>query len=316
MLEIKSGTLIKSVLALVLTSLVSLSPAQAAEKFKAVTTFTVISDMAQNVAGDAAIVESITKPGAEIHNYQPTPGDIIRAHDAQLILSNGLNLELWFKKFYQNMQDMPEVVVSDGIAPIGIVAGPYQGKPNPHAWMSPNNAIIYVDNIRDAFMKYDPDNAAIYQANAEAYKAKIKAEIAPIQQLIQDLPADKRWLVTSEGAFSYLARDFGLKELFLWPINADQQGTPQQVRKVVDTVRKQQIAAVFSESTISDKPAKQVARETGSHYGGVLYVDSLSELDGPVPSYLELLRVTANTIVEGIHQGLEKQALTNKGQAK
>lgn len=306
MFNIKSGTLIKSVLALVLTSLVAFSPVQAAEKFKAVTTFTVISDMAQNVAGDVAIVESITKPGAEIHDYQPTPGDIIRAHDAQLILSNGLNLELWFKKFYQNMNDMPEVVVSDGIEPMGIVAGPYAGKPNPHAWMSPKNAIIYVDNIRDAFMKHDPDNADIYQANAAAYKAKIEAEITPIQQLIAELPEDQRWLVTSEGAFSYLARDFGLKELFLWPINADQQGTPQQVRKVVDTVRKEQIAAVFSESTISDKPAKQVARETGSHYGGVLYVDSLSAADGPVPTYLDLLSVTSQTIVNGIKKGLAK----------
>lgn len=306
MLNIKAGALIKSAGLLALTMLLTLGSVQAAEKFKAVTTFTVIADMARNVAGDAATVESITKPGAEIHDYQPTPGDIIRAHDAQLIFSNGLNLELWFEKFYQNMKQMPEVVVSDGIAPMGIVAGPYAGKPNPHAWMSPKNAIIYVDNIRDAFMKYDPDNADIYQTNAEAYKANIAAETAPIQQLIAELPEDKRWLVTSEGAFSYLARDFGLKELFLWPINADQQGTPQQVRKVIDTMREHQIPTVFSESTISDKPAKQVARETGSHYGGVLYVDSLSAEDGPVPTYLDLLSVTSQTIVTGIKEGLEK----------
>ncbi|ART82463.1 iron ABC transporter substrate-binding protein [Oceanisphaera profunda] len=306
MLNLKSGTLLKRVCALALTSLIWVSPAQAADKFKAVTTFTVIADMARNVAGDAAIVESITKPGAEIHDYQPTPGDIIRAHDAQLIFSNGLNLELWFEKFYQNMKQMPEVVVSDGIEPMSVVAGPYEGKPNPHAWMSPKNTIIYVDNIRDAFMKYDPDNADIYLANAAVYKAKIEAEIAPIQQLIAELPEDKRWLVTSEGAFSYLARDFGLKELFLWPINADQQGTPQQVRKVIDTMRQHQIPTVFSESTISDKPAKQVARETGSHYGGVLYVDSLSAEDGPVPTYLDLLSVTSQTIVTGIKEGLAK----------
>lgn len=306
MLSIQSGTLLKSVFALALTSLITLTPAQAAEKFKAITTFTIIADMAQNVAGDVAIVESITKPGAEIHDYQPTPRDIIRAHDAQLIFSNGLNLELWFEKFYQNMKQMPEVVVSDGIEPMSVVAGPYEGKPNPHAWMSPKNTIIYVDNIRDAFMKYDPDNADIYQANAAVYKAKIEAEIAPIQQLIAELPEDKRWLVTSEGAFSYLARDFGLKELFLWPINADQQGTPQQVRKVIDTMRQHQIPTIFSESTISDKPAKQVARETGSHYGGVLYVDSLSAEDGPVPTYLDLLSVTSQTIVTGIKEGLAK----------
>jgi manganese/iron transport system substrate-binding protein len=276
--------------------------ASAAEKFKAVTTFTVIADMARNVAGDAAIVESITKPGAEIHNYQPTPRDILKAHDAQLVLWNGLNLELWFEKFFQNFDDIPGVVVSEGVEPMGIAEGPYTGKPNPHAWMSPSAAMIYVDNIRDAFVKFDPDNAEAYKANAEAYKKKIEATIAPIRAELEKIPAEKRWLVSSEGAFSYLTRDFGLKELYLWPINADQQGTPQQVRKVIDAVRANQIPVVFSESTISPDPAMQVARETGVKYGGVLYVDSLSEADGPVPTYIDLLRVTSETIAKGLSQ--------------
>ncbi|MCM2501050.1 metal ABC transporter substrate-binding protein [Neorhizobium galegae] len=275
-------------------------PASAQDKFKAVTTFTVIADIAKNVAGDAAVVESITKPGAEIHNYQPTPGDIQRAQGAKLVFWNGLNLELWFEKFFQNLKDVPGVVVSTGVEPMGIVEGPYVGKPNPHAWMSPTAALIYVDNIRDAFVKYDPKNAAIYKANAEAYKEKIKAAIDPIKAELARVPEDKRWLVTSEGAFSYLARDFGLKEFYLWPINADQQGTPQQVRKVIDAVRKNRIGVVFSESTISPKPAEQVARETGAKYGGVLYVDSLSEADGPVPTYLDLLKVTSDTIAKGL----------------
>lgn len=280
--------------------------ATAQEQFKAVTTFTVIADMARNVAGDAAVVESITKPGAEIHNYAPTPGDIRRAQGAQLILWNGLNLEVWFEKFFQNLHNVPSVVVSEGIEPIGITEGPYSGKPNPHAWMSPANALIYVDNIRDAFVAHDPANAEAYKANAEAYKQKIRETIEPIHEKIEAIPADKRWLVSSEGAFSYLARDFGLKELYLWPINADQQGTPQQVRKVIDAVTVNRIPAIFSESTVSDKPAKQVARETGAHYGGVLYVDSLSEADGPVPTYIDLLRVTSDTIVQGLAKGLSQ----------
>lgn len=272
----------------------------AQEKFKAVTTFTVIADIARNVAGDAAIVESITKPGAEIHNYQPTPGDIRKAQGAQLVLWNGLNLELWFEKFFVKLKDVPSAVVSDGVEPMGISEGPYEGKPNPHAWMSPNAALIYVDNIRDAFAKYDPVNAETYKANAEAYKQKIKDAIEPIRQELAALPENKRWLVSSEGAFSYLARDFGLKELYLWPINADQQGTPQQVRKVIDAVRENKIGVVFSESTISAAPAEQVARETGAKYGGVLYVDSLTEADGPVPTYIDLLKVTSDTIAKGL----------------
>lgn len=276
-------------------------------KFKAVTTFTIIADMARNVAGDAAIVESITKPGAEIHNYQPTPRDIVKAQDAQLILWNGLGLELWFEKFFANLDGVPQATVSAGVEPIGIAEGPYGGKPNPHAWMSPAAALLYVDNIRGAFAKHDPANAATYAANAEAYKAKITATIAPIRASLEAIPAEKRWLVSSEGAFSYLARDFGLKELYLWPINADQQGTPKQVRKVIDAVRANSIPVVFSESTISANPAKQVARETGATYGGVLYVDSLSEADGPVPTYVDLLRVTSETIAKGIAQKVTTQ---------
>lgn len=274
----------------------------AQDKFKAVTTFTVIADMAQNVAGDAAIVESITKPGAEIHNYQPTPGDILKAQDADLVIWNGLNLELWFEKFFRNLSDVPEVVVSEGVEPMSIGEGPYTGKPNPHAWMSPDTALIYVDNIRDAFVEHDPANAETYKANAEAYKARIKATIDPIRAELQAIPEERRWLVSSEGAFSYLARDFGLKEAYIWPINADQQGTPQQVRKVIDVVRDNSIPVVFSESTVSDKPAQQIARETGAKYGGVLYVDSLSEADGPVPTYIDLLRVTSDTIAKGLAQ--------------
>ena len=297
-----TGAMLASMLAAILMQ----APAAAAEKFKVVTTFTVIADMARNVAGDAAEVESITRPGAEIHNYAPTPGDLKRAQGARLILWNGLNLERWFEKFFQNLDDVPGVVVSDGITPLGISEGPYEGKPNPHAWMSPANALIYVDNIRDALVKYDPDHAATYKANAEAYKATLQAAVAPIRAKIETIPEDKRWLVSSEGAFSYLARDFGLKELYLWPINADQQGTPKQVRKVIDTVRENKIPAVFSESTVSDKPARQVARETGAHYGGVLYVDSLSEADGPVPTYLDLLKVTSDTIRKGLEEGLSQ----------
>ncbi|POP46836.1 iron ABC transporter substrate-binding protein [Superficieibacter electus] len=281
-------------------------PAAAAEKFKVITTFTVIADMAKNVAGDAAEVTSITKPGAEIHEYQPTPGDIKRAQNAQLILANGLNLERWFERFYQHLEGVPEVIVTEGIEPMGITAGPYEGKPNPHAWMSPDNALIYVDNIRNALVKYDPANAETYRHNAEIYKRKITGALEPLRKQIEAIPENQRWMVTSEGAFSYLTRDLGLKELYLWPINADQQGTPQQVRSVIDAVKKNHIPAVFSESTVSDKPARQVARETGIHYGGVLYVDSLSADNGPVPTYLDLLKVTTGTLVQGIQDGMKE----------
>ncbi len=281
------------------------SPAMAEEvkPFKVVTTFTIIQDIAQNIAGDKAVVESITKPGAEIHGYQPTPHDIVRAQSADLVLWNGFGLERWFEKFLQNVRGVPSVVVSEGVAPMGIREGPYTGKPNPHAWMSPTNGLIYIENIRKALVQYDPANEKTYNANAAAYAEKIKALDAPLRKELMAIPEDRRWLVSSEGAFSYLTRDYTMREAYLWPINADEQGTPQQVRHVIDLVRENKIPVVFSESTISDRAAKQVASETGARYGGVLYVDSLSAADGPVPTYIDLLKVTVETIVKGFKAG-------------
>lgn len=271
----------------------------AAGKKRIVTTFTIIQDMAQNVAGEAATVESITKPGAEIHGYEPTPQDIVKAQKADLVLWNGLNLERWFERFFGNLKSVPSAVLTEGISPMGIEEGPYVGKPNPHAWMSPRNAVIYVENIRKALVQLDPANTATYNANAAAYTAKFTAIETSVRAELEKIPAERRWLVSSEGAFPYLARNFGMKELFLWAVNADQQGTPQQVRKVIDGVRQHRIPVVFSESTVSPKPVQQVARETGARYGGVLYVDSLTDAKGPAPTYLKLMDYNARTIVKG-----------------
>lgn len=279
-------------------------PALADDRLKVVTTFTVLADMARNVAGDTAEVVSITKPGAEIHGYQPTPQDIVRASDADLILWNGLNLELWFEQFLSNLGDVPSVTLTDGIEPIAIGSGAYEGKANPHAWMGLDNALVYIDNIAEALVEHDPENAAAYRANAEEYKARLRARLVPLREQVAAIPEHHRWLVTCEGAFSYLARDFGLRELYLWPMNADQNGTPQQVRRVIDAVRDNGIPAVFCESTVNTAPAEQVARETGAQYGGVLYVDSLSALDGPVPTYLDLLSITSQTVVDGLRAAL------------
>ena len=267
--------------------------------FTVVTTFTVIADMAQNVAGDDATVLSITKPGAEIHDYEPTPQDLVKAQQADLVLWNGLNLERWFERFFANVKDVPSVVVSEGVKPMSIHGGEYDGKPNPHAWMSVSNAKIYVKNIEAALAKHDPAHAEHYHKNAAAYLAKLEAMDAKLKEEVAKIPPEQRWLVSSEGAFSYLARDLGFKEAYLWPINAEQQGTPQQVSALIETVRANKIPVVFSESTISDKPAKQVAKESGAKYGGVLYVDSLSAADGPVPTYLDLLKVTTDTVING-----------------
>lgn len=203
-----------SILLLILISMAVPMTAFAKDgKFKVVTTFTILQDMAQNTAGDDAEVVSITKLGAEIHDYQPMPQDIVRASNADLIMNNGFNLERWFQQFMTHLGDIPSVTLSDGVKPMPIGGGDYKGQPNPHAWMGLDNAIIYVDNIRDALVKYDPDHADDYRANAKAYKDKIRGDIQPMRDSISKIPEKQRWLVSCEGAFSYLARDFKMKEL-------------------------------------------------------------------------------------------------------
>jgi manganese transport system substrate-binding protein len=264
------------------------------------TTFTVLADMAQNVAGDKAIIESITKPGAEIHGYQVTPSDLERGQRASLILENGLNLERWADRFYNSLPKVPHITLSDGFKPIDIGDGAYQGKPNPHAWMSPQNALIYVENIRKALVKLDPINAATYDKNAIRYKERIRSLDLKLKKSIAAIPIDKRFIVSCEGAFSYIARDYGMKEVYLWAVNAEQQTTPNQVEKVIKTVKENKIPAVFCESTVNNKIQLQVAKESGAKYAGEFYVDSLSPPEGPASTYLQLLDHNINTLIEGL----------------
>ncbi|WP_104173306.1 metal ABC transporter substrate-binding protein [Arthrobacter sp. Y81] len=269
------------------------------EKPVVLTTFTVLADVAQNVAGDKLQVESITKAGAEIHGYEPTPGDIRKASKADLILDNGLNLEAWFAQFVEGL-DVPHAVVSEGVEVMSISEDSYQGKPNPHAWMSPVNVQIYVDNMVKAFSKLDPDNASTFEANGAAYKAKLQTVKDEMVQKLASVPEAQRALVTCEGAFSYLARDAGLREVYIWAVNAEQQATPQQIARAIEFVKANKVPAVFCESTVSDAPMRQVEGATGAKFGGVLYVDSLSEADGPVPTYLDLIRHDSKIITEAL----------------
>lgn len=266
------------------------------------TTFTVIRDIASNVAGDHLRVESITKPGAEIHGYEPTPGDISRASDADLILDNGMNLENWFSQFVSDL-DVPHAVVSEGVDPIDIAEDAYAGKPNPHAWMSPVNVQKYVDNIVDAFSELDPEHADDFKANGETYKQELQAVQDELETKLAAVPDKQRALVTCEGAFSYLARDAKLTERYIWPVNAEQEATPQQIAGAIEFVKENNVPSVFCESTVSNAPMMQVVKATGAEYGGTLYVDSLSEENGPVPTYLDLIRHDTKVIIDGLNGG-------------
>ena len=264
------------------------------------TTFTVLADLARNVSGDRLQVASIVKPGAEIHGYQPTPSDIERASKADLIVENGLGLELWARRFTAAAGDVPTITLSDGMDPLLIAEDAYAGKPNPHAWMSPQRAMLYVDHLERAFTQLDPAGAEVYAANAAAYKAKLQALDDELRTAIAALPSQQRLLVSCEGAFTYLAADYGLEEAYLWPVNAESQITPKRMARLINTVRERQVPSIFCESTVSDKAQREVAAAAGARFGGTFYVDSLSSPDGPAPTLLDLQRHNVGLIRKGL----------------
>lgn len=263
------------------------------------TTFTVLADMTENVAADRVRVASLTRPGAEIHGYEPTPDDLVRGLDADLVLENGLGLEAWFAQFTERVE-APTALLTEGIETLPISSGDYQGEPNPHAWMSPTNALTYVDNIQAALTELDPEGADDFSQAAQDYKDDIREVSDFLDTELAEVPDNARALVTCEGAFSYLARDADLTERYLWPVNAEREGTPQQIAAVTEFVRDNDVPTVYCESTVNDGAQRSVIRETDARMGQTLYVDSLSEADGPVPTYLDLLRHDAQAIVEGL----------------
>ncbi|WP_083090339.1 metal ABC transporter substrate-binding protein [Actinomyces vulturis] len=262
-------------------------------------TFTVIADIARNVSGPHMDIRSITKPGAEIHDYEPTPDDIKSAQNASLIIKAGLGLERWFDKF-TNHSKATVVDLSEGIDPIMISGGEYNGQPNPHAWMSPINVVHYVDLLVTAFSTAAPEHADDFAKRGADYQEQLRGVMESMTQELNKLPENERALVTCEGAFSYLAKDAGLAEGYLWPVNSDNEGTPQQIASTITFVDDNHVPAVFCESTVNDKAMKQVAQSTGADFAGVLYVDSLTGPDGDAPTYLDLITYDATTITNGL----------------
>ena len=276
------------------------------EKPEVLTTFTVLADLARNVAGDRLTIRSIVKPGSEIHGYQPTPSDIERAGSADLIVENGLGLELWARKFTASAGNIPTLTLSDGMEPLLIAEDAYAGKPNPHAWMSPQRTMAYVDQLERAFRKLDPAGADQFKANAIAYKQRLQRLDQDLRSALEAIPEERRVLVSCEGAFTYLAKDYGLEEAYLWPVNAESQVTPKRMARLIETVRDRKIPAVFCESTVSDKAQKQVAAESGARFGGTFYVDSLSKPDGPAPTLLKLQRHNVALLINGLVESTEE----------
>lgn len=283
------------------------------------TSFSVLADMTEAVGGDLVDTRSITPLGAEVHEYSPTPGDLRQVAEADLIFFNGLGLETWYEQFLSHSS--AEVLILSESAetlPVTRLPGdaarsteaddaqapgadePSELPTNPHAWMSPAQAMVYVDNIEAALSELSPADAEQFTENARSYREQIQAvwdqadeRLAPLQE------NGEVHLVTCEGAFSYLAEDLDLGEHYLWPLNAEEEGSPQQVEAQIRYVEEHQVPTIFCESTVNDSAQQQVAETTGATLSDPLHVDSITEADGPAPSYLELLEHDLDLIIEG-----------------
>jgi manganese transport system substrate-binding protein len=261
--------------------------------------FTVLADIIKNVSKDEFIVRSIVKPGVEVHGYQPTPSDLVKASSAFVFVDNGFGFELWAEKFVSNLQ-VKKITVAKDLDPIFISEDFYKGKPNPHAWISPKRGMLYVDILVKSLSELRPSKRELFEENGKMYKDKLSKIDKEFSLFINNLNKDKRYLVSCEGAFSYLTNDYGLEEVYLWPVNAESQITPKRMARTISLVKNKNVPSVFCESTVSKESQMVVANETGANFGGNLFVDSLSDDSGPASSYIKMLEHNLNLIKKGL----------------
>ena len=261
--------------------------------------FTVLADMIKNITKDDFIVSSITKPGIEVHGYQPTPSDLVKASKAFVFVDNGFGFELWAEKFVSNLK-VKRITIAEELDPIFISEDFYKGKPNPHAWISPKRGMIYVDILVESLSELRPSKRELFEKNGRVYKEKLSKLDKEFSLFISNLDKDKRYLVTCEGAFSYLTNDYGLEEAYLWPVNAESQITPKRMLRTISLVKDKNVPSVFCESTVSNESQLIVANETGAIFGGYLFVDSLSDDTGPANTYIKMLEHNLNLIKKGL----------------
>jgi len=265
-----------------------------------ITGFTVIRSMADAVACGRLQVESLLAPGQEIHAHQPGERERVWLGQADLVLLHGLGLQPWLPPLLAPLPALPTADVTTGIQPLTIPTGPPAGQPDPHAWMSPRQALVYVTNIRDAFIALDPANASTYQSCAARYSADLKRVDQQLRQQLSPIPGAQRVLVSCEGSLAYIGADYNLEQIYLCPSQAEPKVDPARLAAIAAKVRELRLPVVFCESTFDHSQQRHVAETTGARFGGTLHTDSLSGLDGLAPSYIELLRHNAHLIKRGL----------------
>ena len=273
-----------------------------AQKPKIVATASMIADMARNIAGDKMEIDCIVPIGGDPHLHEPTPRDAMLVSNAQLILMNGLTFEGWLNELVENSGTKAEsILVTKGIKAVESLS--YENSADPHAWMDASNGLIYIKNIKDAFVKLDPENADVYEANYLAYRSKLEELDRFIMEKIQSIPEEKRILITSHDAFQYYGRRYGIQLEAILGTSTDADVQTSDIMRINKVIRENKVPAVFVESTINPKLLQQLAKDNDIEIGGELYADSIGDKDSPAPSYYDMLKYNTLTIVNALNQG-------------
>lgn len=277
---------------------------QTTNKLQVVTTFSIIDDIVNNVGGERVETHSMVPIGTDPHEYRPLPLDIQKATEADIIFYNGLNLEEgdgWFQGLIENVGKNPNQVIltTEGVEPKYLTAKDgSEDEINPHAFLDVNVGMIMVENVRDALVKIDPDYKNVYEKNATNYLEELKKIDKEYVEKIANIPEDNRILITSERAYQYMTDRYGLDAGYLWEIDTDEQGTPEQITSLIKLIKEKQVPALFVESNVDPRPMETVSKETGVPIADKLFSDELGKPGEEGDTYIKFLRYNIEKIYE------------------
>ncbi len=278
-------------------------------KLNVVVTNSILADITQNIAKDKINLHSIVPVGKDPHEYEPLSEDMKKSTDADLVFYNGLNLETggnaWFSKLMKNANKKENVdyfAASEGVDAIHLEGKGKTDKEDPHAWLNIENGIIYAKNIEKQLAQKDPENADYYQKNLTSYVAKLTALDTEAKNKFETIPEAKKVIVTSEGCFKYFSKAYGVKSAYIWEINTEEEGTPDQIKNLVDYLKQSEVPALFVESSVDSRPMKTVAKDTDLKIYAKIFTDSIAKPGEKGDSYYAMMKWNLDKIAEGLSQ--------------
>jgi ABC-type Zn uptake system ZnuABC Zn-binding protein ZnuA len=269
-------------------------------------TNSILKDITEQIAGDHINLHSIVPVGKDPHEYEPLPEDVQKSTDADVLFYNGLNLETggnaWFTKLMNNAKKTVNedyFAVSDGVEVL-YLEDEAAGKEDPHAWLNLENGMIYAENIAKHLSEKDPENASIYQENLTNYLALLTELDEEAKAKFASIPDDRKLIVTSEGCFKYFSKAYDVPSAYIWEINTEEEGTPDQIRLLVDRLKKSNVQSLFIESSVNPKPMQSVSKDSGIPIYSEIFTDSIAESGNDGDSYYAMMKWNLDKIYEGL----------------